>query len=65
MVKLRIHTLIAEKGITPQDLAEKSGLTRQTVQSLLVGMVRRIELETMDKLCKALDVEPGELLERD
>lgn len=65
MIKFKLLETMQAKGITPKELVESTGLTRQTVKGLMSGYHARVDLDTLDRLCKALDVEPGELLERD
>ena len=43
-------------------LTEETGLTYNTVLQLFRGSVSRIDLRTLDALCLALKVQPGELL---
>jgi len=63
MVRLKLVELLQEKKIEPRQLVMKSGLTRQSISNLLAGMQTRIEYDTIDKLCKVLECEPGDLFE--
>lgn len=54
------------QGVTGYKLAALTGLTRQTVYHLMrEPRADRIDCETLDLLCAALNCEPGDLLERD
>jgi len=44
------------------DFAERIGLSRQTVQKLYSNQATRIEFATIEKICKGLGIEIGELL---
>jgi putative transcriptional regulator len=54
---------MADRGLTPAEMARLSGLSHRTVLDLYRGRATRIELKTLDALCRALDVTPCDLLE--
>jgi putative transcriptional regulator len=60
-VRFRLPQILKERGIKQKDLAEKMGVHKQTV-SRLAGGVRQIDLETLAKLCEALDLKIEDLL---
>jgi len=47
-----------------RELAERIGITEQNVSLLKSGKVRGIRFDTLDKICEALDCQPGDILER-
>lgn len=51
-------------GLTQSQLAEKSDVRQATISELETGKIRRVDLSVLDRLCGALGVEPGDLLER-
>src|SRR3954471_7648944 len=53
------------QGLTQAQLAEKADVRQATISELETGKTRRVDLDVLDRLCGALDVEPGELLERE
>ena len=57
----RIRGLMAEHGDTQQDLAEKLGVTRTTVNTYLQG-VSPITLETATKIAKIYNADPLSLI---
>ena len=57
----RIRGLMAEHGDTQQDLAEKLGVTRSTVNNYLQG-VSPITLETATKIAKIYNADPLSLI---
>lgn len=59
-VALRIKGLCEQKGITPNSLANISGVTPSTVYSLLDPSRREISVSTVKKLCDGLDMTLGE-----
>lgn len=66
VVRLKLRTLLAERGVTAYRLAKDTGLSLTTIYRLVRkdGRFGRIEAETLDKICRALDVHPGALFER-
>lgn len=59
-VAQRIKELCGERGITPNSLANISGVTPSTVYSLLDPSRREISVSTVKKLCDGLDITLGE-----
>ena len=59
-VAQRIKELCDERGITPNSLANISGVTPSTVYSLLDPSRREISVSTVKKLCDGLDITLGE-----
>lgn len=65
MVRWKIHELLKKRGWTAYRLAQETGLTIPAVYRLAKqrAQMGRVEGSTLDRLCNALDVQPGELLE--
>jgi DNA-binding Xre family transcriptional regulator len=65
VIRLRLADLLAERGWTPYRLARETGLTIPTAYRLADVSLRfgRFTADTLDRLCEALRVQPGELLE--
>lgn len=59
-VAQRIKGLCEQRGITPNSLANISGVTPSTVYSLLDPSRREISVSTVKKLCDGLDMTLGE-----
>lgn len=57
------NKLIEESGLTDKQLAEKAGMSRQTIWLLRKGEVTDVKLSTLQSLASALEVEPTELME--
>jgi putative transcriptional regulator len=53
-----------EAGLTQTELAEKAGVRQATISELETGETRRVDLDVLDRLCKALKCQPGDLLKR-
>jgi putative transcriptional regulator len=63
-VHFRLAQLIEDAQISQSDLARKAGVTFATVNAIANNRTRQVHLDTIDKLCKALGVEPGALFEQ-
>ena len=64
MVRWRVAALLKQRGITPYRLADISGIHRTQAYRLARGSnAKRLDVVMLDKLCAALDVQPGDLLE--
>lgn len=59
-VAQRIKGLCEQKGITPNSLANISGVAPSTVYSLLDPSRREISVSTVKKLCDGLEMTLGE-----
>ena len=51
--------------MTYEKLAERTGLSKATLESLATRDNYNTRLSTIEKLCRALDCQPGDLLELD
>ena len=57
------HEQRTGEKITYEELAERTGLSRSTVESLATRTSYNTRLSTIDRLCCVLNCQPGELLE--
>jgi putative transcriptional regulator len=65
MVRWKISELLKKRGWTAYRLAIETGLTVPAVYRLAKqsAQMGRVQGTTLDRLCEALQVQPGELLE--
>lgn len=62
MLKNNLRLLMAQNGIrTMVELEEKSGVSRQVLDRLDKDKSKRLDFETVVKLCQLFDCEPGDL----
>jgi putative transcriptional regulator len=62
MIEVRLHELIAARGITLAELSHRVGVTVVNLSVLKNGRARAIRFSTLARLCEALDCQPGDLL---
>lgn len=63
-IKWRLAAVMADREIDYKELAEKTGMHPVTANKLKKTFAFNFQLtpNTLDKLCKALDCQPGDLL---
>ncbi|MEM6276385.1 MAG: helix-turn-helix transcriptional regulator [Pseudomonadota bacterium] len=60
---VRLDVMMARRKITGRSLAAQIGLSEQNLSLLKSGKVRGVRFDTLEKLCVALDCQPGDLLD--
>ncbi len=55
--------MMADRKMSLNELAEKVGLTNVNMSNLKTGKMKGIRFETLNAICKALDCQPGDLME--
>lgn len=58
-----IDVMLAKRKMSVTELSEKMDMTMANVSILKNGKAKAVKLETLNKLCKILDCQPGDLLE--
>lgn len=59
----KLNEKLKQKGYTTYRIRREKLLGESAVQALREGKVPNLTLSTLDRLCCALDCQPGELLE--
>jgi len=60
---VNIDVMLARRKMSSGELAEKVGITPANLSILKCGKAKAIRLSTMESICKALDCQPGDILE--
>jgi putative transcriptional regulator len=60
---INIDVMLAKRKMSVTELSQKLDITMANVSILKNGKAKAIKLDTLDKLCRALDCQPGDLLE--
>lgn len=60
---INIDVMLAKRKMTVKELSEKVGITIANLSILKNGKAKAIRLSTLDAICKALDCQPGDILE--
>lgn len=62
MIEIRVDQLLAEHGRTFYWLAKETGISHTTLWRLKKGKALGINFETLEKMCQALQCQPGDVL---
>ena len=62
-ITINIDVMLAKRKMRVTDLSEKVGITMANLSILKNGKAKAIRLSTLDAICKALDCQPGDILE--
>lgn len=60
---VNVDVMMAKRKMSSQELAEKIGITPANLSVLKTGKAKAIRFSTLDAICKALDCQPGDILE--
>ena len=60
---VNLDVMMAKRKISSGDLAEKIGLSQANLSILKTGKAKAIRFSTLEAICKALDCQPGDILE--
>lgn len=63
MIILRLDRMLAERKISSKELAERVGISQVNMSRIKTGKVSAIRFSTLDAICRALDCQPGDVLE--
>lgn len=61
-IEVNLDLIMAKRKMSLTGLAEKVGLTMANLSILKQGHARAIRFSTLEKICEALDCQPGDLL---
>ena len=60
---LRLDRVMADRKMSLNDLYEKVGVSNVNLSKLKNGKVSAIRFSTLNAICKALNCQPGDILE--
>ena len=60
---VNIDVMLAKRKMSVTELSEKVGITMANISILKNGKARAVRLDTLNKICRALSCQPGDLLE--
>ncbi|MBQ3766608.1 MAG: helix-turn-helix transcriptional regulator [Bacteroidales bacterium] len=62
-IVINIDVMLARRKMSSGELAEKVGITPANLSILKCGKAKAIRITTMESICRALDCQPGDILE--
>ena len=63
MIIVNIDVMLAKRKMSSGELAEKIEITPANLSILKTGKAKAIRFSTLESICKALDCQPGDILE--
>ena len=60
---VNVDVMLAKRTMSVTELSERVGITMANISILKNGHARAIRMETLNSICRALDCQPGDLLE--
>lgn len=63
MIKFTIKVMLAKREMTQKQLAELTGIRPPTISMMCLSTAERVQVEYIDRICQALECQPGDLME--
>lgn len=60
---INLDVMLAKRKMSVTELSERVGITMANLSILKNGKAKAIRLTTLEAICKALDCQPGDILE--
>lgn len=62
MIEVTVDFMLLKRKMKSKDLAKEIGITPTNLSILKTGKAHGVRFDTLSKICKALDCQPGDLL---
>lgn len=62
-IVVNLDVVMAQRKVSLSELAEKVDLTLANLSILKTGKAKAVRFSTLEAICKALDCQPGDILE--
>ncbi len=63
MIVLRLDRMLADRKMSLNELSEHVGVSNVNLSRIKTGKVSGVRFSTLNAICKALDCQPGDILE--
>lgn len=63
MIIVRLDRVLADRKMPLGKLADEIGVSIVNLSNLKTGKVKAVRFSTLDAICRALDCQPGDILE--
>ncbi len=63
MIIINLDVMLAKRKMSLTELTDKVGITMANLSILKNGKAKAVRLSTLEAICKALDCQPGDILE--
>ena len=65
MLIVNLDVMLAKRKMSVTELSERVGITMANISILKNGKAKAIRFSTLDAICRALNCQPGDILEYD
>ena len=62
-IVINLDVMMAKRKMSLNELSDKVGITISNLSILKTGKAKAIRIETLEAICRALDCQPGDILE--
>ena len=63
MIIVNLDVMMARRKMSLNELSERVGITVANLSVLKTGKAKAVRFSTLESICKALDCQPGDILE--
>ena len=63
MIIINIDVMLSKRKMSATELSERVNITLANISILKNGKAKAIKIETLNKICAALQCQPGDILE--
>ena len=63
MIVINLDVMMAKRKMSLNELSERVGITIANLSILKTGKAKAVRLTTLNAICRALDCQPGDILE--
>lgn len=63
MIIINVDVMLAKRKMSVTELADRVGITIANMSVLKTGKAKALKFSTLNKICKALNCQPGDILE--
>ena len=62
-ITVNLDVMMAKRKMSSGELAERIGISQANLSILKTGKAKAVRFSTLEAICKALDCQPGDILE--
>ncbi|MGI6261356.1 MAG: helix-turn-helix domain-containing protein [Acutalibacteraceae bacterium] len=62
-IRINLDVMLAKRKMSVTELSERVGITMANISILKNEKARAIRFETLNSICRALDCQPGDIIE--
>ena len=62
-IVINLDVMLAKRKMSLTELSDRVGITMSNLSILKTGKAKAVRLETLEAICRALECQPGDILE--